>query len=76
LKNVLRHRLGSLRSLWYEIEFRDIRVHDQIADVDVFLNGSFELASQSSGDRYRRVNDYHRFVLEKQGDSWKFLSGM
>jgi len=76
LKDILRHRLGGLRSLWYEIEFRDIRVHDQQADVDVFLNGSFELASQSSGDRYRRVNDYHRFVLERQGDSWKFLSGM
>jgi hypothetical protein len=76
LKDILRHRLGGLRSLWYEIEFRDIRVHDQVADVDVFLNGSFELASQSSGDRYRRVNDYHRFVLERQGDAWKFLSGM
>jgi len=76
LKEVLRHRLTGLRSLWYEIEFRDIRVHDQQADVDVFLNGSFELASQSSGDRYRRVNDYHRFVLERHGDGWRFLSGM
>jgi Txe/YoeB family toxin of Txe-Axe toxin-antitoxin module len=41
----------------------------------VFLDGSFELAAEA-GDRYRRVNDYHRFVLEQKGDEWKFLSGM
>jgi hypothetical protein len=76
LRDILRNRLGHLKSIWYEIELRDIRVRDQQADVDVFLNGSFELASESSGDRYRRVNDYHRFVLERQGDNWKFLSGM
>ena len=29
-----------------------------------------------AGDRYRRVNDYHHFVLEQKGDEWKFLSGM
>ena len=76
LRDILRNRLGHLKSIWYEIELRDVRVRDQQADVDVFLNGSFELASESSGDRYRRVNDYHRFVLERQGDNWKFLSGM
>ena len=76
LQEVLKTRLVRLKSLWYEIELRDIRVRDKEADVDVFLNGSFELASESSGERYRRVNDYHRFVLERSGDGWKFLSGM
>ena len=75
LRHVLKTRLSRVKSIWYEIEMRDIRIRGQEADVDVFLNGSFELAAQS-GDRYRRVNDYHRFVLEKQGDRWKFLSGM
>ena len=39
--------------------------------------GSFELAAES-GDRYRRVNDYHKFILEKDKSTehWKFLSGM
>ena len=45
------------------------------AEVEVFLDGSFELAAEA-GDRYRRVNDYHHFVLEQKGDEWKFLSGM
>ena len=46
------------------------------AEVEVFLDGSFELSAKS-GDRYRRVNDYHRFILEQQPDEkWRFLSGM
>ncbi len=75
LRQVLKTRLTRLKSIWYEIEMRDIRVDGSHANVDVFLNGSFELAA-TSGDRYRRVSDYHRFVLEKQGDRWKFVSGM
>jgi hypothetical protein len=75
LRQVLKTRLSRLKSIWYEIEMRDIHVRGAQAEVDVFLNGSFELASRG-GDRYRRVNDYHRFVLEKEGDVWKFLSGM
>jgi hypothetical protein len=78
LKDVLHNRLGRLKSIWYEIELRDIHVHDKEADVDVFINGSFELASTAVeiGERYRRVTDYHRFVLERDGDRWKFVSGM
>lgn len=78
LRQVLKSRLSRLKSIWYEIEMRGIRVRGdggKEADVDVFLNGSFELAARS-GDRYRRVSDYHRFVLAKEGDTWKFLSGM
>jgi hypothetical protein len=75
LRQVLRTRLSRLKSIWYEIEMRNIQVRGSQAEVDVFLNGSFELAAKS-GDRYKRVNDYHRFVLEKEGDAWKFVSGM
>lgn len=75
LREVLRNRLHRVKSIWYEIEFRSVRVTGNQAEVDTFINGSFELASES-GDRYRRVSDYHRFVLERQGDKWKFLSGM
>jgi len=75
LRQVLRTRLSRVKSIWYEIELRDIRVVNEHAEVDAFLNGSFELASES-GDRYRRVNDYHRFVLTHEGEKWKFVSGM
>ena len=78
LKDVLKNRLKRLKSIWYEIELRDIQVKDREAEVDVFLNGSFELASNAPeiGDRYHRVSDYHRFILERDGETWKFVSGM
>jgi hypothetical protein len=75
LKAVLTTRLDRLKSLRYEIEYRNIRMNGNQAEVEVFLDGSFELGS-TLGDRYRRVNDYHRFLLERQGESWKFLAGM
>jgi hypothetical protein len=75
LKQVLTSQLKRIKSMRYEIEYRTIKVTGTRAEVEVFLDGSFELSAEA-GDRYRRVNDYHRFVLEQKGDEWKFLSGM
>ncbi len=75
LRQVLTNQLKRVKSMRYEIEYRNIKVTGTRAEVEVFLDGSFELAADA-GDRYRRVNDYHRFVLEEKGDEWKFLSGM
>ncbi len=76
LKDVLTQRLSRLRSLRYEIQYRSARIKGDWAEVDVFLTGAFELSAEA-GDRYRRVSDYHRFVLERvTNKKWKFLSGM
>ena len=75
LKQVLGNKLKLVKSLRYEIEYRNITVKGNRAEVEVFLDGSFELAAEA-GDRYRRVNDYHRFVLERENDQWKFVRGM
>jgi hypothetical protein len=75
LKVVLANQLKRVKSMRYEIEYRNIKVTGKRAEVEVFLDGSFELQADA-GDRYRRVDDYHRFVLEQKGDEWKFLSGM
>jgi hypothetical protein len=76
LKQVLTTKLQRVKSLRYEIEYRSIRPVGTKVEVEVFIDGSFELASAESGDRYRRVNDYHRFVLDSEDDKWKFLAGM
>jgi hypothetical protein len=76
LKKVLATRLSRLRTIRYEIQYRNVKVTGNRAEVEVYLDGSFELASET-GDRYRRVNDVHRFILERTAnDKWKFLSGM
>jgi hypothetical protein len=73
---VLETQLSRVNALRYDIEYRNIRVTGDQAEVDVFLDGSFEISAPQAGDRYRRVDDYHRFILAKEGDEWKFLAGM
>jgi hypothetical protein len=75
LRQVLTTKLKLVKSLRYGIEYRAINVRGDQAEVEVFLDGAFELAAES-GDRYRRVNDYHRFRLEHENDQWKFVGGM
>lgn len=75
LKQVLSEKLKLVKSLRYQIEYRKITVNNDRAEVEVFLDGAFELAADF-GDRYRRVNDYHKFFLEHENDQWKFVGGM
>lgn len=80
LKGILTTRLERLRSLSYDIQYRNLKVKKiadtDIAEVEVFINGAFEVMAET-GDRYKRVSDFHRFVLERVGpNKWKFLSGM
>jgi hypothetical protein len=76
LRKVLETQLPRVKSLRYDIEYRNIRVSGDQAEVEVFLDGSFEITAPEAGDRYRRVNDYHRFLLDREGDEWKFIAGM
>jgi hypothetical protein len=76
LKDVLSRSFGRVRSLRYDIQYRNVRVSGDRAEVEVFLNGAFELVAEG-GERYRRVSDYHRFVLERSDDTkWKFVAGL
>jgi len=76
LRDILTGRLGRVQSLRYDVEYQKVTVKGDVAEVDAFLNGAFELQSET-GERYRRVNDRHRFVLERTaGNKWRFLSGM
>jgi hypothetical protein len=81
LAKILGSRLQRVSAIRYDIQYKSIRIRpDGRAEVEAFLNGAFELQGGEVGDRYRRVSDYHRFVLEPStsGGSakWKFLSGM
>jgi hypothetical protein len=80
LATILSGRLQRVESIRYDIQYKSIRIDaDGRAVVEAFLSGAFELQGEV-GERYRRVNDFHRFVLERSttGGSakWKFVSGM
>ena len=76
LRQILTGRLGRVQSLRYDIEYQRITRSGDRVEVEVYLNGAFELQSET-GERYRRVNDRHRFVLERTSNNkWRFLSGL
>jgi hypothetical protein len=80
LATILSGRLQRVESIRYDIQYKNIQIgSDGRAVVEAFLSGAFELQGEV-GERYRRVNDFHRFVLERSttGGSakWKFVSGM
>jgi len=79
LKQVLAGRLARLKNLRYQIRYHTVRMLTATrAEVDVYIDGSFEIGSTEVGERYRRVNDNHRFVMarEKVESDWRFVSGM
>jgi len=80
LSAILSTRLQRVESIRYDIQYKKIKVdREGRAEVEAFLSGAFELQGEA-GDRYRRVSDFHRFVLQRATDGgtakWKFLSGM
>jgi hypothetical protein len=80
LATILGGRLQRVQSIRYDIQYKSIKVGvDGRAEVEAFLSGAFELDGDA-GERYRRVSDYHKFVLERSNTGgsakWKFLSGM
>ncbi len=80
LSEILGSRLQRVESIRYDIQYKSIKVgSDGRAVVEAFLNGAFELQGEA-GERYKRVSDFHRFVLERATDGgsakWRFLSGM
>lgn len=76
LRQMLKSRLGRLKSIRYQVRYRSVKLQGNRAEVEVLIDGSFELEAEA-GDQYRRVSDFHRFKLEKTDNGkWKFLSGM
>ncbi len=80
LASILSGRLQRVESIRYDVQYKSIKIRaDGRAEVDAFLSGAFELQGEV-GERYRRISDFHRFVLERSptgGTSkWKFLAGM
>ena len=76
LRDILHSRLGRLKSMRYQIRYKAVKINGKKAKVEVLIDGSFELSAEV-GDQYRRVSDFHEFVMEDAGNGkWRFLSGM
>jgi hypothetical protein len=75
LRDILAKRLGQLRTLRYNIEYRKIDVEGSRAKVDIRYDASFQLATEM-GDRWERKQNDKRLELENDGRRWLIISGM
>jgi hypothetical protein len=75
LRDVLAKRLGQLKTLRYNIEYRKIDVEGSRAKVDLRYDASFQLATEM-GDRWERKQNDKRIELENDGKRWLIISGM
>jgi hypothetical protein len=75
LKDVLSRRLGALRTLRYNIEYRKVSVTGHRAQIDIRYDASFQLATEM-GDRWERKQNDKRIELENDGKRWLIIAGM
>jgi hypothetical protein len=75
LRDVLARRLGQLRTLRYNIEYRKIDVEGHHAKVDIRYDASYQLATEM-GDRWERKQNDKRLELENDGRRWLIIAGM
>jgi hypothetical protein len=75
LKTVIATRMAALRSVRYNIEYKDVTVSGNRAHVDIRYDASFQLATEM-GDRWERKQNDKRMELEFDGKRWLFVGGM
>jgi len=75
LKTVIARRLGALRALRYNIEYRKVEIEGKRARVDIRYDASFQLATEM-GDRWERKQNDKRIELENDGNRWLIIGGM
>ena len=75
LKDVLTKRLAALRTVRYNIEYRNVEIVGNHAKVDIRYDASFQIATEM-GDRWERKLNDKRIELENDGRRWLFVSGM
>jgi len=76
LKDILATRLQRASDIRYSLRYKRIQRTDNRAFVDVLIDASFTLVDVDGKEVRKDMRDRNQFVLEFDGEEWKFLSGM
>ena len=76
LKDILTTRLKRASDIRYSLRYKQIRRQDEKAFVDVLIDASFTVVDADGKEARKDMRDRNQFVLEFDGEEWKFLSGM
>ena len=79
LRHVIEDRLRRLKSVRYELEYRNVEIKGRHAEVEVYIDASFELSapdSRANAEQYKHFTEYNKLELEHDGKRWLFTRGM
>ena len=78
LRRVIEDRLARLRSVRYEMEYRNVEIKGNHAEVEVYIDASFQIATAVEGmDQYKHFTEYNKLELEREaGKRWLITRGM
>lgn len=76
LKGLLSSRFKKTTKIRYRIEYRSVRVQGRQAEVDAYIDATFVYEEPNANPRWRRLTDFNRFRLLKDGSTWRFVSGL
>lgn len=76
LKDLLRTRFKKTTKVRYRIEYRRVHFKGRQAEVDAYIDATFVYKEPLANPRWRRLTDFNRFRLLKEGSSWRFISGL
>jgi hypothetical protein len=77
VKKLLAMHLRQTSKVRYRIEFLDLRISNNEADVYAYIDATFVYEPGGGAlPRWRRMADHHRFHLVKEGSRWLFASGL
>lgn len=76
LKKLLDTRFQRSSKIRYHIEYQAVRVRGRDASVDTYVDATFVYEPEQGGPRWRRLTDFNRFQLIKDGGRWQFVSGL
>jgi hypothetical protein len=76
LKDLLRTRFKKISKVRYRIEYRRVHFKGRQAEVDAYIDATFVYNEPQANPRWRRLTDFNRFCLLKEGSDWRFISGL
>lgn len=76
LKVLLGSRFKHTTKVRYRIEYQGVQVDGARASVDTYVDATFAYKDPKANPRWRRLTDYNRFLLLKDGDAWRLVGGL
>lgn len=76
LKQLLKTRFKRATRIRYHIEYQGLSTKGREAMVDTWIDATFVYEQPDAMPRWRRFTDYNRYRLVKDGETWRFLSGL